>query len=97
MITFIITGILQIFFDILREYAFKNDMFYCEEENDNKIFIPENSGGSVYLLFYQLVYLIPCTIVPYAFFYVPFFKMTGGNNMKIDPKDSGLNLDLDGE
>lgn len=47
------------------------------------MFEPINTGGELYMLFYQLVNLIPCTIIPYAFYYVPFLKNKGKSNIDL--------------
>lgn len=73
--TSIITLSLQVGFDLFREYVLKGNNFDCV--NDSRMCEPKTFIGSVYAFFDSLINLIPCVIVPYAFYFVPFIEKKG--------------------
>lgn len=51
---------------------------------------PINVIGEIYMIFYIIIQLVPCTLVPYAFYYLPLIKKEINN-------PSGLNIFIDKE
>ena len=52
IITFIITGICQISFDLFRELGMKDQEFECDPHHDSSMFLPINISGDIYMFFY---------------------------------------------
>ncbi|KRX06590.1 hypothetical protein PPERSA_13069 [Pseudocohnilembus persalinus] len=94
-ITFAFTGVAQVLLDILREKGIKDQAFTCDTTSDHKMFDPndDNIWGQLYMVFYQLVIIIPCTYVPYAFYYVPFGKRNRGQFSIDDSNFMSFNID----